>query len=103
VSPSRPRVRPSPNREKVVRPPLVLIVENDGDTRDMYAESFAFNGVRVVQSTTAADAMKNARTLCPDIIPTAIGLSGGADGCQLAEQLKADSRTKNIPVIAVTA
>ena len=104
MSPKRARVRPPPNRRKVVRPPpLVLIVENHGDTRKMYAESLAFNVLRVIESMTAADAFKKAHTYCPDVITTDIALSGGTDGCALTEQLKSDPRTKRIPVIAVTA
>jgi CheY-like chemotaxis protein len=44
-----------------------------------------------------------ARTACPDIITTDIALPGGTDGCQLTTKLKNDTRTKHIPIIAVTA
>jgi CheY-like chemotaxis protein len=93
----------SARRAKVRLPPLALIVENHRDTRDMYAESLAFNGVRVVAAATAEDALEKARSLRPDIIATDLGLPGGADGVQLCEQLKGDERTKAIPVVAVTA
>jgi two-component system cell cycle response regulator DivK len=83
--------------------PLALIVEDDRDTREMYAESLAFMGVRVIASRTAEDAIEKARTLHPDIIATDLGLPGNKDGCQLALELKQDSRTSGIPVVAVTA
>jgi CheY-like chemotaxis protein len=51
----------------------------------------------------ASDAFQQAHTQCPDIITTDIGLPGGTDGCELTTQLKNDTRTRNIPVIAVTA
>jgi CheY-like chemotaxis protein len=98
MSPQREKVRPPPNRRQVVRPPpLVLIVESDDDTREMYSESLTFSGVRVIASLDAGDAFQKAH------ITTDIGLPGGTDGCQLTSRLKNDTRTKNIPVIAVTA
>jgi two-component system cell cycle response regulator DivK len=90
VSPSRPR-------------PLVLIVENDRDNREMYAELLAYAGVHVVEASTADDAIDKARTLVPDIITMDIGLGGSKDGCQVTEELKSDVRTKGIPVVAMTA
>lgn len=90
-------------RSRVRPPPLALIVDNHDDTREMYGESLAFHGVRVVEASNAAEAMEKARTLHPDIIATDIALPGGADGIQLCEQLKSDKRTRAIPVVAVTA
>jgi two-component system, cell cycle response regulator DivK len=82
---------------------LVLIVEDDQQTREMYAEWFVFSGFRVVQATNGVEAIEKARTLKPDVITTDIGLKGGMDGCQLTESLKSYARTNKIPVIAVTA
>jgi two-component system, cell cycle response regulator DivK len=93
----------SRGRQKVRPPPLVLVVENDPDTREMYAEWLIYSGYRVAAATHADDAIEKARTLRPDIITTDVGLQGGTDGCQLCEDLKAYARTKHIPVIAVTA
>lgn len=89
-----------PNRAKVL-PPLVLIVDNDPDTCDMYSEMLVFSGVRVVASSAAQDAMEKAQTLQPDVITTDLGL-WGTDGCRLCEDLKNDARTSSIPIIAVT-
>ena len=89
--------------QKVRPPPLVLVVENDQHTREMYAEWLIYSGYRVAEATYADDAMEKARTLRPDIITTDIGLQGGKDGVEFCEDLKAYARTKDIPVIAVTA
>lgn len=93
----------SPTRPKVPPPPLALLVENDGHTREMYAEWLTFSGFRVAEAATADEAVEKARRLRPHVITTDIGLSGNGDGCDLCERLKADARTKAIPVIAVTA
>lgn len=81
--------------------PLVLIVDDDADTREMYGMWFAFSGLRIVGATSATDAVKKAQTMTPDVVTTDIGLPG-IDGCELCERLKKDSRTKSIPVIMVT-
>jgi two-component system, cell cycle response regulator DivK len=91
---TRPTTRP---------PPLALLVENHRDTREMYAEWLVFSGYRVAEAATADEAIEKARRLHPHIIATDIGLLGNGDGCALCERLKADLRTRAIPVIAVTA
>ena len=82
---------------------LVLIVENDDCTREMYAEWLTFSGFRIAEATNGNDAFWMARALRPDVITTDLGLKGGLDGCQLTECLKSYGQTKKIPVIAVTA
>lgn len=84
------------------RPRLVLLVEHDEDTREMYAQSLAFYGFQVVLASSGAEAIEKAHALRPDLIATDIGLPGGMDGCQLAESLKSSVHTNEIPVIAVT-
>jgi CheY-like chemotaxis protein len=69
----------------------------------MYAEWLVFSGFRVAEAATVAEAIKKTHLLRPHIITTDIGLAGEGDGCDLCIRLKADARTKEIPVIAVTA
>ena len=82
---------------------LVLVVEDDEQTREMYAEWLTFSGFRVAEARNGTEAIEKARALRPDVITTDIGLRGGIDGCQLTERLKSYVRTTKIPVIAVTA
>ena len=86
-------------------PPLALLVEDHEQTREMYAQWLEFSGFRVAEAATVDDAVEKAVQLRPHVITTDIGLSasGGGDGCKLCERLKADERTREIPVIAVTA
>jgi CheY-like chemotaxis protein len=70
----------------------------------MYAEWLVFSGFRVAEASTADEAMEKARRLRPAFITTDIGVLGDSnDGCSLCERLKTDARTKEIPVIALTA
>lgn len=82
---------------------LVLIVDHDAETREMYAEMLEYSGMRVVESASAEDAFEKAEKLRPDVITTGIRLQGDIDGCGLCERLKNADRTSSIPVIAVTA
>jgi CheY-like chemotaxis protein len=54
----------------------VLIVENDEDTRQMYAEWLTFSGFRVVEAKDGAEAIEKARNLKPDVITTDIWAAG---------------------------
>ena len=83
--------------------PLALLVEDDEQTREMYAEWLVFSGFRVAEAATVDEAIAKTLELHPQIITTDIGLPGDQDGCDLCSRLKADDRTKSIPIIAVTA
>ena len=48
--------------------PLVLIVDKDVDTLDMYGEFLEYSGFRVAQAQSTDDALEKARTLRPSII-----------------------------------
>ena len=83
--------------------PLVLVVENDQSTREMYSEFLVYSGYRVAQAEYADEAVEKARSLRPSIITTSIGLKKGDDGCALCERLKSEEITRSIPVVVVTA
>ena len=83
--------------------PLVLIVDHDQQTREMYTEFLTYSGFRVAQAKRADEALDKARTLSPAIITTGISLMDGDDGCHLCEQLKNEDGTRAIPVLVVTA
>jgi CheY-like chemotaxis protein len=81
--------------------PLVLVVDDYDDAREMYAESLAVNGFRVAEASDGAKAVELARTLTPDVILMDLSLPG-IDGWEATRQLKADARTQHIPVVALT-
>ncbi len=83
-------------------PPIVLLVEDDVDTRDMYHTALEFDGYWVIDSLDSADALANAVELQPDIIVTDIGLPGVRDGLGLARGLRQHPKTAEIPMLAVT-
>ena len=83
-------------------PPIVLLVEDDVDTRELYHAALEFEGYWVVGAPQVDEALVCASELLPDIIVTDIGLRGAADGMVLAERLRGDPRTAGIPLLAVT-
>ena len=82
--------------------PLVLLVEDDADTREMYLVALEFDGFRVIETSSAADALNTAIEIQPDIVVTDIGLRGGIDGMGIAAGLKRNALTARVPVLAVT-
>ena len=82
--------------------PLVMLVEDDAEARDGYAEFLERGGFRVAQAGTAEDALEQASAVVPDVIVTDIALPG-RDGFSLATDLHNNNRTRGIPVVAMTA
>jgi CheY-like chemotaxis protein len=82
--------------------PLVLLVEDDPQAREGYAEFLESGGFRVAQCGTAEEAYTQSQTLVPDIVVTDIALPG-RDGFSLAAELRVQARTRGIPVVAITA
>ena len=81
--------------------PLVLVVDDYQDAREMYAEYLKASGFRVAEARTGIEAVAKARELQPDCILMDLSLPG-IDGWEATRQLKADKSTTHIPVIAIT-
>jgi CheY-like chemotaxis protein len=81
--------------------PLILIVDDYQDAREMYAEYLKASGFRVAEARTGIEAVAKARELGPDCILMDLSLPG-IDGWEATRQLKADQKTTRIPVVAIT-
>jgi CheY-like chemotaxis protein len=81
--------------------PLILVVDDYQDAREMYAEYLQFSGFRVAEARNGNEALEQAFALHPDLILMDLSLPG-MDGWEATRVLKADSRTKDIPVVALT-
>ncbi len=82
-------------------PPLVLLVDDDPDTCEMFGLLLTSSGFAVEQAVNAADALCMARSAVPDIVVADIALPD-MDGFELCRAIKRDQRTAGIPVIAVS-
>ncbi|MCE9669619.1 response regulator [Myxococcus stipitatus] len=81
--------------------PLVLVVDDYDDAREMYAEYLEFSGFRVAQARNGQEALDQAFALTPDIILMDLSLPI-IDGWEATRRLKNDARTRAIPVVALT-
>ena len=81
--------------------PVVLIVEDDPETRHFYQEIFEQDGFRIEQAHNGLQALEKAIQACPDLIVTDIAVPG-IDGIELCRRLRADERTRSVPVLAIT-
>lgn len=83
------------------RSPLVLLVEDDRDTREMYSEFLSHRGLRVTEAPSARSALESAQTQRPDVIVTDLAMPG-MDGLELSRRLRSAEPTRNVPIIAVS-
>jgi CheY-like chemotaxis protein/uncharacterized protein YbaR (Trm112 family) len=80
---------------------LVLLVDRDDDTREMYAEYLTGAGIKVQQAADGRDALARVTALPPDLIVTETRLPG-LDGYELCALLRSDAKTRAIPIVVVT-
>jgi CheY-like chemotaxis protein len=81
--------------------PLILVVDDYEDAREMYAEYLRFCGFRVAEARNGNEALEQAFGLMPNLILMDLSLPG-MDGWEATRRLKADERTRQIPVVALT-
>ncbi|XXF79598.1 response regulator [Myxococcaceae bacterium GXIMD 01537] len=81
--------------------PLVLVVDDYQDAREMYAEYLEFSGFRTAEARNGAEALEVAFALAPDVILMDLSLPV-MDGWEATRRLRADERTRHIPIVALT-
>jgi CheY-like chemotaxis protein len=81
--------------------PLILVVDDYQDAREMYAEYLQFSGFRVAEAKNGNEAVEQAFALKPDLILMDLSLPG-MDGWEATRRLKADETTRHIPIVALT-
>ena len=81
--------------------PLILVVDDYQDAREMYAEYLQFSGFRVAEARNGNEAVTQAFELKPDLIRMDLSVPG-MDGWEATRVLKGDERTRHIPIVALT-
>ena len=81
--------------------PLVLIVEDDPETRQLYVTVFESEGFRTDAAHNGLQALEKANDIAPDLILTDIAVPG-IDGIELCRRLRSNKQTQAIPLLAVT-
>jgi len=67
----------------------------------MYAAYLQFSGYRVAEAANGLEALEKTRELMPDIILMDLALPK-MDGWEATRRLKADEKTRHIPIVALT-
>ena len=83
------------------RKPIVLVVDDFADNREMYSEYLAFSGYEVIEARNGKEALDAANDRLPDIIIMDLSLPV-MDGWEATRRLKANEQTRRIPVVALT-
>lgn len=82
--------------------PRILLVEDNEMNRDMLSRRLERKGYSVLMAHDGQQGLEAAISEMPDLILMDISLPF-IDGCEVTRRLKANPRTKDIPVIALTA
>lgn len=82
--------------------PKILLVEDNEMNRDMLSRRLERKGYEVLIAIDGREGLEMAQSNTPDLILMDMSLPI-LDGWEATRQLKADSVTKHIPVIALTA
>jgi two-component system cell cycle response regulator DivK len=81
---------------------LILIIEDNEKNRKLERDILQFHGYRTMEADTAEEGIGLAQATPPALILMDIQLPG-MNGIAALHHLRADPRTRGIPVIAVTA
>jgi CheY-like chemotaxis protein len=81
--------------------PLVLVIDDVEDNRDVYAQFLRHEGWRVATAVDGEDGLAKAVKLQPSVIILDLGLPK-MDGWEVAQRLKSTPATRAIAVVALT-
>lgn len=83
-------------------PPIILFVDDDQDTLDLYGGYFETSGLWVAKSTHPVDAIEVVGDLKPNLIVADIGFDDEPLGLHFVKRLKADDILSATPVIVLS-
>jgi CheY-like chemotaxis protein len=82
-------------------PPLILIVDDFQDNREMYSEYLRAMGYAVAESGDGASAIAMTHELKPALVVMDLSLPV-VDGWEAIRRIKGDPSTAHVPIIALT-
>jgi CheY-like chemotaxis protein len=82
--------------------PVVLVVDDHEDMRELYAECFRRAGFRVECAVDGEHALFKVLNLVPDLVVMDLAMPV-LDGWEATRTIKTHARTKHIPVLVLTA
>jgi two-component system cell cycle response regulator DivK len=82
--------------------PLILVVDDTRDSRELFVEYLRMAGFQTEQAASGTEALDKAAALRPSAIVMDLEMPE-MDGWEATRRLKADERTRAIPVVALSA
>ena len=79
----------------------VLIIEDNEDNRSILRQQLEYLGYEVVEASTSTEGLEQVKRESPDLVVVDVMLAG-ADGREVARQIRAEPRSKDIPILAAT-
>jgi len=79
--------------------PRILLIDDSDDTRDVFATVLHLEGFTVEEAHDGREGIEKAAQSLPDIIITDLRMPV-MDGREMIRRLRADHRTRHIPIIA---
>lgn len=95
--PAFPASRPG----EPTRPPVIVIADDDRDTRELYRACFDLSGFVTAEASTGEETLRVVGRLVPDVLLTDL-IFPDIDGLTIARTLKAQPATMQIRVILLT-
>lgn len=80
---------------------VVLLVEDDEETRDIYGIALRRSGYRVLEASDGEQGVRLARSHRPDIVVMNVALPR-LDGWRATAALKSDPETASIPILILS-
>ena len=84
-----------------MKPRTVLLIEDNEAALHIFSTILRHAGYLVLQARTGSEAFRHLETELPDVAVVDIGLPG-VDGFEVVARLKAESRTREIPIVVAT-
>jgi two-component system cell cycle response regulator DivK len=95
-------IGPQTDADTFRTPPVVLVVDDSADAREMYAEYLEFSGFRVVTACNGQEALAAAHEEWPAVIIMDLAMPV-MDGWEAIHRLRLDPLTADIPIVALSA
>jgi two-component system phosphate regulon response regulator PhoB len=97
-------VKPNPSRNKAADAAVqrILVVDDEDDLLELLHYNLSREGYQVTCVATGEDALRSVRRQPPDVIVLDLMLPG-IDGLEVCRRLKSESKTREIPIVMLTA
>ena len=93
--------QPTPPATTSKPAPLILVVDDDRDTRELYRAFFDLSGFRTAEAATGREALAVLRRMRPDVLLTDLVLPD-LDGLAIAGEVVRDASTAHTRIILLT-